>query len=143
MKIALAADHAGFLIKEAIKKHLIDNNYQIQDFGTFSEESVDYPDTAHPAVRSIVGGANDAGILICGTGQGMQLTANRYPKIRAALCWSPEIAELARKHNDANVLAIPGRFVDEKTAVSIAEIWLKTDFEGGRHRRRVDKIKLD
>lgn len=140
MKIALAADHAGYEIKEIIKKFLAGTEHRVQDFGTFSSESMDYPDTAHPAVRSIAGGDNDTGILICGTGQGMQLTANRYPGIRAALCWSPEIAELARKHNDANVLTIPGRYVDEKTAIAIAGIWLETDFEGGRHQRRVDKI---
>ena len=143
MKIALAADHAGYAIKEAIKRHLIDNNYQVQDFGTFSEESMDYPDTAHPAAQSVAEGKNDTGILVCGSGQGMQLTANRYPEIRAALCWSAPVAELARKHNDANVLTIPGRFVDEDTAVAITEIWLKTDFEGGRHKRRVDKISPD
>ena len=143
MKIALAADHAGFPIKEAVKKYLEDHGHDIHDFGTYSEESMDYPDTAHPAVKSVVAGENETGILVCGSGQGMQLTANRYPQIRAALCWNTEIAALARQHNDANVLAIPGRFVDDETAVSIAETWLKTGFEGGRHQRRIDKIKLD
>ena len=143
MKIALAADHAGYKIKEVIKKFLLGTDHQVQDFGTFSEESMDYPDTAHPAVKSVVDGENETGILVCGSGQGMQLTANRYPQIRAALCWNAEIAGLARQHNDANILTIPGRFVDDETAISIAETWLKTGFEGGRHQRRVDKIRID
>ncbi|MBC8278164.1 MAG: ribose 5-phosphate isomerase B [FCB group bacterium] len=143
MKIALASDHAGYKIKEVIKKFLSGTEHQVQDFGTFSEESMDYPDTAHPAAHSVADGNNDTGILICGSGQGMQLTANRYPGIRAALCWSPEIAGLARQHNNANILAIPGRFVEGDTAIAIVEIWLKTNFEGGRHQRRIDKIKLD
>lgn len=140
-KIALAADHAGFKIKEIIKKYLIDNSYTIEDFGTHSEQSMDYPDTAHPAAESVASKKNDAGIFVCGTGQGMQLTANKRSHIRAALCWNPEIARLSRNHNDANVLTIPGRFVTAEEAIAIVQAWLDAPFEGGRHLKRIDKIE--
>ena len=142
-KIAIAADHAGFRIKEAVKKHLVDAGYEAQDFGTHSTEPMDYPDAAHPAVRAILNGECDRGILICGTGQGMQLVANHYAGIRAALCWNTEMAELARLHNDANVLTMPGRFIDADTAIAITDMWLKAPFDGGRHARRVGKIEKD
>ncbi|NQS96859.1 MAG: ribose 5-phosphate isomerase B [candidate division Zixibacteria bacterium] len=142
-RIAIAADHAGFRIKEAVKKHLTDAGYEAQDFGTHSVEMMDYPDAAHPAVRAILKGECDRGILICGTGLGMQLVANHYAGIRATLCWNTEMAELARRHNDANVLTMPGRFIDADSAIAITDMWLKAPFDGGRHARRVGKIERD
>jgi len=139
-KIALAADHAGFPLKEAVKKYLLKKGYPLEDFGTFSTESVDYPDAAHPAAESVASGKNQYGIFICGSGQGMQLAANRHKGVRAALCWNPEIARLSRSHNDANVLTLPGRFITKTMALKIIRIWLETSFEGGRHLRRVEKI---
>jgi len=140
MKIALAADHAGFTLKEAVKKYLLRAGHEVIDFGTNTADSMDYPDTAHPAARAVSEGVCERGILICGTGQGMQLVANRYPGVRAALAWNIEIARLSRSHNDANILTMPGRFIDESLAVAITRTWLETSFEGGRHARRVDKI---
>jgi ribose 5-phosphate isomerase B len=142
MKIALAADHAGLAIKEAVKRYLLSLGYKVEDFGTNTSESMDYPDVAHPAAKAVSEGRCERGIMICGTGQGMQLVANKYPNIRAALCWNTEIAELSRKHNDANVLTMPGRFLEEKTAIDITRVWLETEFEGGRHKRRVNKIHV-
>ena len=141
MKIALASDHAGFQLKEAVKAFLHNSGHLIADYGTDNEDSMDYPDTAHPAVQSVLKGENERAILICGTGQGMQLVANKYSGIRAALCWTGEIARLARLHNDANVLTMPGCFVDVQTGIEITKNWLDTPFEGGRHSRRVEKIE--
>ena len=141
MKIALASDHAGFRLKEAVKEFLHNSGHLTADYGTDSENSMDYPDTAHPAIQSVLSGENECAILICGTGQGMQLVANKYPGIRAALCWSAEIARLARLHNDANILTMPGRFIDIETGIEITRNWLDTPFEGGRHTRRVEKIE--
>lgn len=138
-KIAIAADHAGFEYKELIKKYLEDK-YQIQDFGTFSLDSVDYPDFVHPAATSVENGDNDFGILICGSGQGVQITANKHQQIRCALAWMPEIAELSRQHNNANMLALPARFIAKELAFEIVDRFLTTDFEGGRHQDRVNKI---
>ena len=138
--IAIGSDHAGYKMKEFLKKNLNSNEYFIKDFGTFTEESVDYPDVAHPLARSVQNKEFDCGILICGTGNGVNIVANKYPKIRAALCWNIEIAKLARLHNNANILTLPARFIDEKTAFSITEIFLTTEFEGGRHKIRVEKI---
>ena len=140
LKIALASDHAGYRIKEAVKKYLLEIGHEVIDFGAPSTEPIDYPDTAHPAVRSVVEKKCDRGIFVCGTGQGMQMVANKYPGVRAAVCWSPEIAGLARSHNDANVLTMPGRFISADDAVAITKVWLETPFEGGRHIRRVKKI---
>ncbi len=138
-KIAIAADHAGFEYKELIKKHL-EGQYEIQDFGTYSTDSVDYPDFVHPAASSVEKGGNELGILICGSGNGVQITANKHQKIRCALCWMPEIASLARQHNDANMISIPARFISKELAFEIVDKFLTTDFEGGRHQNRVDKI---
>ncbi len=138
-KIAIAGDHAGFEYKEILKKHLEDT-FEIQDFGTFSTDSVDYTDFVHPAASSVEKGENELGILICGSGNGVQITANKHQKIRCALCWMPEIAELARQHNDANMISIPARFISKEVAVEIANRFLSTEFEGGRHQTRVDKI---
>ena len=138
-KIAIAADHAGFEYKEIIKKHL-EGKYEVKDFGTFSQDSVDYPDFVHPAATSVENGENEFGILICGSGQGVSITANKHQKIRCALCWMPELAELARQHNNANMVAIPARFIAKELALEIIEKFLNTDFEGGRHENRVGKI---
>ena len=138
-KIAIAADHAGFELKEYIKTQLQDQ-YEIQDFGTHSLDSVDYPDFVHPAASSIENGENELGILVCGSGQGVQITANKHQKIRCALCWMPELASLAKQHNNANMLSLPARFIAKELALEIVEKFLTTDFEGGRHQNRVDKI---
>ena len=140
MKIALAADHAGYEIKEIVKSFLVGRSHEVMDFGTDSTDSMDYPDTAHPATQAVVEKQCGRGIFVCGTGQGMQLVANKYPGIRAALCWNVELAKMSRLHNDANILALPGKFIDGKTAEVIVETWLSTEFEGGRHIKRVRKI---
>lgn len=138
-KISIASDHAGFEYKEILKKHF-EGRFEIQDFGTFSTDSVDYPDFVHPSASSIENGENELGILICGSGNGVQITANKHKGIRCALCWMPELAELARQHNDANMISLPARFIAKELAIEIAEKFLTTDFEGGRHQNRVDKI---
>ena len=138
-KIAIAADHAGFEYKELIKKYL-EGKYEVQDFGTYSTDSVDYPDFVHPAATSVEKGENELGILICGSGQGVSITANKHQQIRCALCWMPELAELSRKHNNANMVALPARFIASELAVEIVDKFLGTDFEGGRHENRVAKI---
>ena len=139
-KIALASDHAGFNLKESLKLHLESMGYEVSDFGTFSQESCDYPDFAHPAAQAVVKGTCDKGVAICGSGNGMQITLNKYPEIRAALCWLPELAALARQHNDANFLVLPARFITEEEAIEITDTFFSSDFEGGRHIRRVNKI---
>ena len=139
MKIALASDHAGFELKEAIKKYIV--SHEIVDFGTFSEESMDYPDTGFQAAESVASGECDRGILICGSGIGMSIVANKVKGVRAALCLTTEFAKLARNHNDANILVLPGRFISHHLAGEIIRVWLSADFEGGRHRRRLEKIK--
>lgn len=138
-KIAIAADHAGFEYKEYLKEQL-KNKYEIQDFGTDSLDSVDYPDFVHPAASSVENGDNELGILICGSGQGVQITANKHQQIRCALAWMPEIAALSRQHNNANMVALPARFIAKELALEIVEKFLTTDFEGGRHQNRVNKI---
>ena len=138
-KIAIACDHAGFEYKEIIKKHL-EGKFEVEDFGTFSQDSVDYPDFVHPAADSIEQGKNELGILICGSGNGVQMTANKHQKIRCALCWMPELACLARQHNDANVLCLPARYITIDEALEMVHTFLTTDFEGGRHQKRVEKI---
>ncbi len=138
--IAIACDHAGFELKEAVKAFLTENQYIVKDYGTYSAESVDYPDMVHPLGRDINNGVFERGIVICGTGNGVQMTVNKYPNVRCALCWIPEIAKLARQHNNANILSMPARFIDKDTAIQIVKEYLNTDFEGGRHLRRVEKI---
>lgn len=139
MKIAIATDHAGFCLKEDIIKAF--PHYEWQDFGAYSEESVDYPDTGTPAAQAVASGECDKGILICGSGIGMSIVANKVKGIRAALCNTPEIAELSRMHNDANMLVLAGRFTPTPLALEIIKIWFETPFEGGRHQRRIDKIR--
>ena len=138
-KIAIACDHAGFEYKEIIKKHL-EGKFEVEDFGTFSPDSVDYPDFVHPAADSVEQGRNELGILICGSGEGVAITANKHQKIRCALCWMPELASLARQHNDANMIALPARFIASQLATDIVDTFLNTPFEGGRHQSRVEKI---
>ena len=140
--ISLASDHAGFPVKELVKRFLIDKDYEVKDFGTTSEESADYPDFAHPLAESIEKGEAYLGFTFCGSGNGISMTANKHQKIRAALCWNEEIAALGRQHNDANVCSIPARFVSEEKALKIAEKFLNSEFEGGRHKRRIDKIPV-
>jgi len=129
-------------MKEYLKEYLINESYEIKDFGTNSSESVDYPDFIHPLAQEINNGNYKLGIIICGSGNGAQMVANKYPKVRAALCWSEEIARLARQHNDANIISLPGRFIEKKLALKIVKVFLNTDFEGGRHLGRVEKIGL-
>lgn len=138
IKIAIGADHAGFEYKEILKNFL--NQYEVKDFGTHAADSVDYPDFAHPVASAVESGEFDYGILICGSANGVAITANKHQKIRAALCWENEVASLVRKHNDANVLCIPARFVSEELAKEMTTTFLNTDFEGGRHQNRVEKI---
>ncbi|HXF43777.1 MAG TPA: ribose 5-phosphate isomerase B [Pyrinomonadaceae bacterium] len=140
MKVALGADHAGFDEKERIKKTLEELGIEYQDFGTDSAESVDYPDYAGRVAEAVANGNFDKGILVCGSGTGMAIAANKVPGIRAAVAWNPEIARLARQHNDANVLSIAGRFTDPETSDKIVRAFLESTFEGGRHLRRVEKI---
>lgn len=140
MKIAIGCDHAGYDLKERLKKNLEGKGINFQDFGAFSSDSVDYPDFAHAVAAEISSGNFDAGVLICGSGNGISMTANKYNWVRAALCWTPEIAELARLHNDANILSLPARFITQEQGVEILEKFIETSFEGGRHERRVNKI---
>ncbi|NCP44881.1 MAG: ribose 5-phosphate isomerase B [Flavobacteriales bacterium CG18_big_fil_WC_8_21_14_2_50_32_9] len=138
--IPIGSDHAGFKLKEQLIKHLSKSGYKIKDFGPFSEDSVDYPDFAHPVANFIEEKKADLGILICGSGNGINMTANKHQEIRSALCWKPEIAELARLHNDANIIALPARFISENEAIECVDVFLTTEFEGGRHSKRVEKI---
>jgi len=138
IKIAIGADHAGFEYKEILKDFLQD--YEVKDFGTYSENSVDYPDFAHPVAAAVENGEFTYGILLCGSANGVAITANKHQHIRAGLCWENEVASLVRKHNNANVLCIPARFVSEELAKEITTTFLTTQFEGGRHQNRVEKI---
>ncbi len=140
-RILIASDHAGFELKEKLERKLAELGFEVDDLGTNSADSIDYADYAHPLAQQVSDGTVKRGVLMCGTGLGMSYTANRYPRVRAAVAWSPEIAKLAREHNDANVLVLPARFVDEQEAVQILQTWLDTPFEGGRHSRRVEKIE--
>jgi len=142
-RIPIASDHAGFEMKERLRAALADMGFDVEDIGTHSTASTDYPDYAHPLAQEVSDGQAQRGVLLCGTGLGMSYTANRYPGVRAAVAWTPEIASLARKHNDSNVLVLPARFVSDEDAIAILRAWLDTDFEGGRHSRRVEKIERD
>lgn len=139
-KIALGGDHAAFPLKEKIKHYLENKGIEVKDFGCYSEDSCDYPDIAHPLAQAIVNGDYDYGIVLCGSGNGINMTVNKYKKIRSALCWNADLAEMARLHNNANILALPARYIDNETAMDCVEKFISTDFEGGRHQRRVDKI---
>lgn len=139
-KVAMASDHAGFSMKESVKDYLMALGYELKDFGTYSEESCDYPDFAHPAAVAVESGECAFGIGLCGSGNGMQMTLNKHQGIRAALCWLPELAALAREHNNANFLVLPARFITQEECFRITKAYLEAKFEGGRHQRRIDKI---
>jgi ribose 5-phosphate isomerase B len=138
--LALASDHAGFELKSFLVKVLTSEGFTLNDLGTNSTESVDYPDYAHRLGKSVNDGVFSKGIAICGSGNGVNMVVNKYPAVRAALCWNSEQAELTRRHNDANILCLPGRFIDFDDALKAVKLFLSTDFEGGRHQKRVDKI---
>lgn len=139
-KIVIGCDHAGFDYKEMIKKYVLNNGFQVEDKGCFSKDSVDYPDFAHQVGQTLNNDVNKRGILVCGSGNGVNIVANKYNNVRSALCWNEEIALLARQHNNANCIAIPARFISEDEAKKIVAAFLNTAFEGGRHQTRVDKI---
>lgn len=139
-KIGMACDHAGYELKEYLKKILVKRGNEVVDFGTNSPESMDYPDTAHPLAEALEAGNVDFGVSMCGSGNGITMTLNKHQKVRAALCWKPEIAALAKQHNNANILSMPARFISRKMAVRILDAYLDAKFEGGRHQRRIEKI---
>ena len=142
MKIAIGSDHAGFGLKNKLTKHLLDNNYEVKDFGTYSEESCDYPDYAHAVANAVESKEYELGFLMCGSGNGINITANKHQGVRSALAWTAEIAELAKLHNDANILTLPARFISEEEALNILKAFLNADFEGERHQNRVNKIAI-
>ncbi len=140
MKISIGSDHAGYQLKEKIKALLVGKNIEVEDFGSYSEESVDYPDFAHPVANAVESGTSNLGIVICGSGNGINMTVNKHQGIRSALCWNEELASMARQHNNANVLALAARYVSDEQNEKIVEAFLSAEFEGGRHERRVNKI---
>lgn len=140
MKLAIGGDHAGFSYKQQIVTYLEGKGIEVKDFGPYSDDSVDYPDFVHPVAKGVENDEYDLGILICGSGNGVAMTANKHQKIRAALCWNTSLAQLARQHNNSNIICIPERFVDYRTAQEMVEQFISTEFEGGRHANRVNKI---
>lgn len=140
--IPIASDHGGFEMKQFLIGKLEEAGYLVKDYGTHSLESVDYPDMIHPLASDIEKGKYPLGIILCGSGNGAQMTANHHPHVRAALCWNTDIARLAREHNDANIIALPGRFISNDLAWEMVKLFLNTPFEGGRHERRIEKIDL-
>lgn len=141
MKIYIGSDHAGVDLKEIVKQHFA-SRFEFVDAGTFTNDSVDYPDFAHQVAENVLKDEQGRGILICGTGNGMAITANKHAGIRAALCWAPEIAALAKQHNNANIIVLPARFISAQVAIDTLESYFNAEFEGGRHQRRIDKINL-
>ncbi len=141
-KIALSCDHAGFELKEFVKEKLREEGYDVVDYGPSSPDRMDYPDAIHPLAQAIDSGELKQGIIICGSGNGVAMTANKYPNVRAGLAWQPELAELTRLHNDANVLSLPARFISDEVALECVKKFLQTPFEGGRHEARVKKIAI-
>ena len=142
MKIAIGSDHAGYQLKERIKDFLTSKNIEYKDFGAFSTDSVDYPDFAHPTATAVENNETDLGILLCGSGNGVAMAANKHQGVRAAIAWKPVLAKLAKQHNKANIIVLPARFITEEEGIDIVDVFLMTDFEGGRHERRVEKIPL-
>lgn len=140
--VALCSDHAGWATKQAVMAFLDEQGIEYKDFGTYNEDSCDYPDFAHPCALAVESGECYPGIAVCGSGEGINITLNKHQGIRSALCWIPEIAQLARMHNNANVLAMPGRFVSNEEAIEMVKTFLSTPFEGGRHQNRIDKIPV-
>lgn len=141
-RIAFASDHAGYELKKKLEAYVEAKGYEVKDFGTDSEASCDYPDYAHPAAEAVESGDCDFGIAMCGSGNGIQMTLNKHQGIRAALCWLPELAALAKQHNNANVLVLPARFITEDEGKAIVDAYLDAEYEGGRHQRRIDKIPV-
>jgi ribose 5-phosphate isomerase B len=141
-KVGMASDHAGFQMKEYLKSLLHDKGYEVVDFGAYSSDSMDYPDTAHPLARAVENKEVDFGIAMCGSGNGISMTLNKHQGIRAALCWTPELGALAKQHNNANILSLPARFITEEMARDIVKAYITAEFEGGRHQRRIDKIPV-
>ena len=139
--IPIASDHGGYQMKQFLIEKLQDAGYTVLDFGTHSTDSVDYPDMIHPLAKTIEKGEYPLGIILCGSGNGAQMTANKHPHVRAALCWNEELTKLARQHNNANILALPGRFIPFDQAWNMVQLFLTTPFEGGRHTQRVEKIE--
>lgn len=142
-KIAIASDHAGFQLKKELSDYLLKKEISVKDFGTFSQDSCDYPDFAHPLADAIENNDFDFGVAICYTGNGINMTVNKHQRIRSALCWNKELASFARAHNNANILSLPAGFISTPEAILILDTFLKTTFEGGRHQRRIDKIPLN
>lgn len=142
MTVSIGNDHAGPEYKSAIVKHLEDKGFSITNYGTDTTESADYPDFVHPVASDVDAGKVDFGILICGTANGVAMTANKYQKVRAGVCWNSEITHLTRQHNDANIICIPARFTSIPQAIKMVDVFINTEFEGGRHKRRIDKIPL-
>lgn len=140
MLIPIGSDHAGYTMKETLMVYLRSLGHEVKDYGCFSQDSIDYPDFAHPVAKHISAHPQSLGILLCGSGNGISMTANKHAAIRCALCWDEEIAQLARQHNDANIVALPARFISDEKAKDIVKIFLETNFEGGRHANRVAKI---
>ena len=138
--IPIASDHAGYELKKIVIDYLKSKDFEVEDMGTYSSDSVDYPDFAHKVGSAVNKGTYKRGIVICGSGNGVQMTVNKYPNVRCALCWNEEIAQLGRQHNDANIISMPARFVSSELALKMVDIFLNTEFEGGRHQRRVEKI---
>lgn len=138
--IVIGCDHAGFELKSKIINHLLEKGFDVEDMGCYSEDSIDYADYAHPVASKVEENSDVTGILICGSGNGINMTANKHQGVRSALCWTPEISKLARQHNDANILTLPGRFVSEDLALEIVDVFFSTEFEGGRHLNRINKI---
>ena len=142
LPIGFACDHAGIELKRALMDHVAALGYEVRDFGTDTSDSCDYPDYAHKLASAVESGSCHFGIAICGSGNGVNMTVNHHRKVRGALCWTPEIAALARQHNDANIISLPARFIEASIALQMVDVFLSTDFEGGRHQRRVEKIDL-
>ena len=141
MKIAIGGDHAGYNLKLKVIKRLEENGYYVRDFGPYSNESCDYPDYVHPLAQAVESKEFSFGIIICGSGNGVNMVANKYQGIRSGLCWEPALAEMTRLHNDANILAVPARYITEEIGFKIVDTFIATEFEGGRHQKRVDKIR--
>lgn len=141
--IVIGCDHAGFELKGKIINHLLEKGFDVEDMGCYSEDSIDYADYAHPVASKVEDNSDVTGILICGSGNGINMTANKHQGVRSALCWTPEISKLAREHNDANILTLPGRFVSEELALEIVDVFFSTEFEGGRHLNRINKIPFN
>ena len=140
MKISIGNDHAGTKLKEAVKSYLEKNGHEVTNHGTNLNKRVDYPDFVHPVANDVEKGKVDLGIVICGSGNGVAMTANKYPRIRAAICWTEEITKLSRSHNDANIMCVPARFISLQDALGMVDTFISTSFEGGRHKNRIDKI---